>query len=268
VSGRGAQTLCRDVTPVHDETARPAARRLVDRLLASHAEARSLLSEASHWRGLAEDSAAVAAAAARAADTARLRYEELRHRIDPRGERRGRFGTACVLVAAVGAVLAGLAWIELAGWISAAGAPAGWLVAAAVAAVWLGGAWLAGTAGHERRGLLAGAAAALAALLTVAHGRDRFLDGVLCAVLSGALAVTAAALIARAEPAAAARARRHWRHARKHRDAAAKVAADDAERAAVTRTSWLGLVRAASAEAAAGDERLATDAIGVAAEMI
>ena len=198
------------MTTVHDDQARAArllaARALVGDLLASHPEARSLLSEASHWRGLAAHSAAVAAAASRAADLARLRSEELRHRLDPRGHRRGRYGVACALVAAIGVVLAGLARIELAPWIDVTGRPAGWLVATAVAAVWLSGAWLAATSGHPRRVLLTAAAVALAALLAalavadVVAGSRRRLAAVLYAVLSALLAVIAAALIARAEP--------------------------------------------------------------------
>jgi hypothetical protein len=263
------------VTPANDDDARGdrlrAARALVGRLLAGHPEARSLLSEASHWRGLAVCSAAVTAAASRTADLARLRYEELRHRVDPRCQRRGRFGTACALVAMIGVAQAGLARIELAGWLDMAGRLAGWLTAAAAAAVWIGGAWLAAGGGHERRGLLIGAAVALAALLAGLDEAGRWdwvLAGALCAALSVALAVTAAALIARAEPASVARARRHWRRAVRHRDTAARTALADAEMAAVTRDSWLGLVCAASAEAAAGDEQLASDALAVAAALI
>ena len=77
--------------------------------------------------------------------------------------------------------------------------------------------------------------------------------------------VIAAALIARAEPAALARTRRHWRHAVRHRDTAAATARADAGTAAVTRESWLGLVRTAAAEE---DEHLAREAIAVAAGMI
>lgn len=264
------------MTPVHDDEARAArlqaARALVGGLLASHPEARSLLSEASHCRGLAAHSGAVAAAASRAADLARLRSEELRHRLDPRGRRRGRYGVACALVAVIGVALAGLARIELARWIDVTGRPAGWLVATAVAAIWLSGAWLAATSGHTRRALLAVAAVALAALLAalaqadgVGSGLAGTLAAVLYAVLSALLAVTAAALIARAESATLAGVRRHWRRAARHREAAVATAQGDAETAVVTRESWLGLVRAATA---AEDEELASDATAVAAAMI
>ncbi len=235
---------------------------LVGGLLAGHPEARSLLTEASHWRGLAAHSAALATAANQAADLARLRYEELRHRLDPRGHRRTRHGVACALVAAISLALAGLAWIELAPWIDETGRPAGWLVATAVAAVWVCGAWLAATPGHPRRALLAVAAVALTALLSALAGT---LPAVLLAVLSALLAVIAAALIARAESAALARVRRHWRRAARHRDAAVATAQSDAETAAVTRESWLSLVSAATA---AEDEQQAREAIAAAAGMI
>jgi hypothetical protein len=238
------------------------ARALVGGLLADHPEARSLLSEASHWRGLAAHSAALAAAASQAADLARLRYEELRHRLDPRGHRRGQYGVACFLVASIGLALAGLAWIELAPWIDVTGRPTGWLVATAVAAIWLFGAWLAASPSHPRRALLAVAAAALTALLSGLVGT---LPVVLLAVLSALLALFAAVLIARAEPVTLARGHRHWRRATRHRDAAVATAQSDAESAAVTRESWLGLVRAATA---AEDEQVAREAIAVAASMI
>ena len=142
------------------------------------------------------------------------------------------------------------------------GRAAGGVVATAVAAVWLGGAWLAATPGHPRRALLAVAAVALTALLSGLAGS---LAAILLAVLSALLAVIAAALIAHAEPAALARVRRHWRHAVRHRDAAMATAQSDAETAAVTTESWLGLVRAATA---AEDEQLAREAIAAAAGMI
>ena len=238
------------------------ARALVGGLLADHLEARSLLSEASHWHSLAAHSAALAAAASRAADLARLHYEELRHRLDPRGHRRTGYGVACALVAAIGLALVGLAWIELVPWIDVTGRPAGWLVATAVADVWLSGAWLAATPDRPRRALLAGAAVALTALLSGLVGT---LLAVLLAVLSALLAVLAAALIARAEPTALARSRRHWRRAARHRDAAVATAQSDAETAAATRESWLGLVRVATV---AEDEQLAREAIAVAAGVI
>lgn len=238
------------------------ARALVGGLLTGHPEARTLLSEASHWHSLAAHSAIVAATASQAADLARLRYEELRHRLDPRGHCRTRYGVACALLAAIGLVLAGLARIELAPWIDVTGRTAGWLVATAMAAVWLSGAWLAAFPGRMRRTMLAVAAGTLTALLSGLAGA---LPTVLPAVLSGLLAVVAAVLISRAEPAALARGRCHWRRASRHRDAAVATSQSDAEAATITRESWLGLVRAATASE---DEQLARETIAIASGII
>jgi hypothetical protein len=252
-----------------------AAHDVVGRVLSGHQEARSLLSEASHRRVLAEQSAAAAEGAAAAADMARLRSEALRHRVDPRAERPLSFWAALVLVVAIGAGLTGLARIEL------AGLPGREVAAAAVAAVWIGGAWLAAAVhreGRARRAAAAVAAAvALAALLTALHavaapgavaalGWGRFLAGLLWAGLSGAIAVTAAALIRRAEPVALAQARGRWRRAQAHHAATVRTSLADAQSAAIARESWLGLVR--SAAAGQGDEQLTRDATEVAADMI
>lgn len=274
MSGRGARALFSGVTIGTDGEAATLARLraahdLVGRVLCGHQEARSLLSEASHRRVLAEQSAAAAADAAVTADMDRLRYEELRHRVDPRAERPLSFWTALVLVVAIGAGLVGLGRIEL------AALPGREVAAAAVAAAWIAGAWLAAAAqreGHAGHAAAAVAAAVtLAALLTALHavatpGWGRSLAGLLWAVLSGALAVTAAALIRRAEPVALAQARGRWRRALAHHAAAVRTSLADAQSAAIARESWLSLVR--SAAAGQGDEQLTRDATGVAADMI
>ncbi len=275
VSGRGARALFSGVTLGTDGEAATlaarlrAARDLVGRVLSGHQEARSLLSEASHRRVLAEQSAAAAADAALTADMDRLRYEELRHRVDPRAERPLSFWMVLVLVVAIGAALVGLGRIEL------AALPGREIAAAAVAAAWIAGAWLAAAA--HREGHAGHAAAAVAAAVTLAAllmalqavatpGWGRSLAGLLLAVLSGALAVTAAALIRRAEPVALAQARGRWRRARAHHAAVVRTSLADAQSAAIARESWLSLVR--SAAAGRGDEQLTRDATGVAAEMI
>jgi hypothetical protein len=142
------------------------------------------------------------------------------------------------------------------------GRPSGWLVATAVAAVWMCGAWLAAARGHLRRALLAIAAVVLTALLSTIGGT---LPAVLPAVLSALLAIIAAALIARAEPAQLARVRWQWRRAVRYRDAAMATARSDAQSAALTRESWLSLVRSA---VAADDEQDARKAIAAATDMI
>lgn len=246
-----------------------AAYDLVGCVLSGHPEARSLLSEASHRRVLAEQSAAAADGAAMAADMDRVRYEELRHRVDPRAERHLSFWTVLVLVAAIGVGLAGLAQVEL------AGVPSRAVAATAVAATWIAGAWLAAAAHREgRKGSAAAAwvaAGALAALLAVLHAVDapgwgRSLAGLLWAVLSAAIAVTAAALIRRAEPLALAQARARWRRAQVHHAEAVRTSLADAQSAAIAAESWLCLIR--SAAAGQGDEQLTRDATDVAADMI
>lgn len=275
MSGRGTRALFSGVTLGTDgEAATLAARlraahELVGRVLFGHKEARSLLSEASHRRVLAEQSAAAADGAATTADMARLRYEELRHLVDPRAERPLSFWMSLLLVVAIGAGLAGLAWIEL------AALPGREVAAAAVAAAWIAGAWLAAAAHREGRAGHAAvawvAAVALAGLLATLHavaasGWGRSLAGLLWAVLSGAIAVTAAALIARAEPVALAQARGGWRRAQALHAAAVRTSLADAQSAAIARESWLCLVR--SVAAGHGDEQLTRDATDVAADMV
>ncbi len=76
----------------------PAARELVAHVLDTQPEAQSLLAEAGHRRMLAEQSARVATEAFAMTKSARVGYEALRHRLDPRywadHARRGRFGGA------------------------------------------------------------------------------------------------------------------------------------------------------------------------------
>jgi hypothetical protein len=257
-----------------------AALPAVGRVLSGHPEARSLLSEAGHRRVLFEQSAAAAGLAAAAADAARLRYEELRHLLDPRAQRPLPCWAALPLLAAVSAGLAALAWLELAVLPGRAVAAA---AVAAVAAAWLAGAWLAATAGREghavRTAAAWAAAAAFAALLAALHataapGWNGGLPGALWAALSSAGAVAAACLISRTEPRALARARGHWRRAEARRAAAARTSLADAQSAAIARQSWLGLVRSTVAAQGGeqageqGGEQLTCDAVQVAAQMI
>ena len=275
VSGHGTRALFSGVTLGTDGEAATLAARLraahdlVGRVLSGHQEAQSRRTAASHRRVLAAPSAPAAADSAATADMARLRYEELRHRVDPRTKRPLSFWMALVLVVAIGAGLAGLSLIEL------AALPGREVTAAAVAAVWIAGAWLAAAThrdGHAGRTAAAvAAAAALAALLTALHavgapGWGQSLAGLLWAVLSGAIAATAAALIRRAEPVALAQARGRWRRAQAHHVAAVRTSLADAQSAAIARESWLGLVR--SAAAGQGGGQLTRDSTEVAAGMI
>lgn len=223
-------------------------------LLASHPEAPSLLAEASHRQGLAAQSAAAADRAFAAAQAVRVGYEELRHRLDPRGYRPLHFGSGLVLLAAMGGILAVLDGIELMTVV-----PPEMAVPATIAAiaVWLTGAWLAALAAREgRRALVAATIAgaiALSLLLAALHGLPLLSGllavwadvgvGVLSAVLITVLTAGAAVLIARMEPASVFLSRRRWQRARSSHQAAARLQHADAEAASVAKQSWLALVR-------------------------
>src|SRR5947209_16994672 len=99
-----------------------ATRKMSDRLLATHPEAQSLLAEAGHRHALARQSAAAVTRTFTAMQGARLAYEELGHRLDPRRTRAVHFGVALAFQAATFAVLAALDAVEftgvLTGWMT------------------------------------------------------------------------------------------------------------------------------------------------------
>jgi membrane-bound metal-dependent hydrolase YbcI (DUF457 family) len=253
--------------------------RILGELLASHAEAPSLLAEASHRQALAAESAAAAGQAFAAAQAARVSYEELRHRLDPRGHRSLHFGTGLVLLAAMGAILAVLDGIEL---ITVLTAKMAVPATIAAMAVWLTGAWLAALGTRERHRALVAAiiagAIVLSLILAVLHGLPALSGwpavwadvgvGVLSAVLITVLTAGAAVLIARMEPASVFLARRRWQHAHSAHEAAAKLQRADAEAASVAKQSWLGLVRThASAVAGEGGEQVVQDTLTLASAL-
>ncbi len=80
----------------------PPRSQILDELLTSHPEAASLLAEASHCHALASSSAANVGQAFTAAQAARLSYEELRHRLDPRRRRTIHFGAGLILLIVLG----------------------------------------------------------------------------------------------------------------------------------------------------------------------
>ena len=257
----------------------PVPARILGELLASHPEAPSLLAEASHRQALAGHSAAVARQAFGAAQAARVGYEELRHRLDPRERRPVHFGAGLVLLAVIAAALALLNGIEL---VTVLAEVAAIPAALAATAVWLTGAWLAALASREgRRALVAAIIAggtALSLVLAALHSlatssgwppaRAGIGAGVLSAVLIGVLAAGAAVLIARMEPSSVFLARRRWRRARSTHEAAARLQRTDAETASVARQSWLGLVRThASAVASEDSEQLVRDTLALASAL-
>jgi MFS family permease len=240
----------------------PAARDVVGHVLDTHPEGQSLLAEAGHRRSLASQSMSMAAEAFARVKTARLGYEALRRRLDPRYGRTLRFGVAVALLAAVAAALVALDAIEftgvLFGWVAAA-------AAAAATAAWAGCAWLAALAvREERRGRLAviaaGAAAAgllLAALhgeassISLAPGWHRFEIAALVVLFIFSLVAVAAEIITRTEPASLPLARRRWHRSWDEYLTAAAVHRADAEAAVVAAQEWCSLVDACAVAYAA-----------------
>lgn len=234
------------------EPQRPATRKTSGRLLATHPEAQSLYAEAGHWHVLAEQSAAVVRQTYRVMQAARLGYEELRHRLDPRRTRTVHFGVALTLQAAIFVVLVALDAIEFTGVL------ADWMAVAAVAAAaaWSGCAWLAALAGREgQRGMLAvivASAAAFGLLLAALHGdaavpaltdiRYRLGVSIGVALLIFALVAAASVLIGRTEPASLLPARRRWYRARSEHENAMRIHVSDVEAAMVARQAWHVLV--------------------------
>ena len=256
---------------------------IIGELLAGHPEAASLQAEASHCQALARTSAAHVGHAFTTAQAARLSYEELRHRLDPRRRRTVHFGAGLVLLAVLGAGLTMLSVIELNGLL---GGIQSVLPALAAAAVWLTGAWLAALASRERRVPLVlaatGAAILLVLLLATLHGfaphpgwpgvrdhaRGSWLFGVLVGVFILLLAIGAAVLMAHLESASLFLARRRWHRARAAHEAAVQTEQADAEAASVAEQAWLGLVRTRASAIAGGEEHLMHETVVLAGALL
>jgi hypothetical protein len=228
-------------------------------LLTGHPEAGSLLAEACHWVALARSSAVKAAQKFASAKAARLHYEELKHRLDPRRLRPVPFGVGLVLIVVLGAELTMLNAIELSGLLEGIRSV---LPAFAATAVSLTGAWLASLVNRDRRWPLMltviGGAVLLGLLLTILHGfnpipgwpvvraddRGDVVFGVLAGLFIVVLVVGTAVLMAHTEPVSLMVARRRWRRAQAAYEAAVQIAQEDAEAAAIASEAWLSLVRA------------------------
>ena len=243
----------------------------------------SLQAEASHCRALARTSAANVGHAFTTAQAARLSYEELRHRLDPRRRRTVHFGAGLILLAVLGAGLTMLNVIELSGLL---GGVRSVLPALAAAAVWLTGAWLATLASRERSWPLVlatiGAATLLVLLLPTLHGlephpgwpavrdhaRGSWLFGILVGVFILLLASGSAVLMARMESASLFLARRRSHRARAAHEAAVQIEQADAEAASVAEQAWLGLVRTRASAVMGDDEHLVYETVGLAAALL
>ena len=261
----------------------PTPESIVGRLLLEHQEAAALLGEARLRRALAECSAADTGFRFRAAQAARLRYEEVRHRDDPRRRRPVDFGTGLLALLVFAAGFAVLDFVELSGLLSgfAAVPPA---LAASV--VWLATSWLGAVAARRHRWaeltLIAVAAALLALLLMTlcaftphpgwpafgAHPPGSTVAGILFGLLILMLTVGAAVLIAGVEPAGLLPARRHWRRADSAYEEAGAASQADDEADAIATGAWLGLVQAWATMIVPGDERLIEETVALAAARI
>jgi hypothetical protein len=231
---------------------------IIGELLAGHPEAARLQAEASHCRGLARVAAANVALKFAAAAAARLAYEELRHRLDPRRLRTVDFAVGLLILALLGAGLAVLDVFQLGG---APGVTGPAIPALAASAVWLTGAWATALAVRERRWPAVVAAYAmaglLASLLAFLHGLDRrvAVAGVLVSMFILVLAAGATLLLTRMEGASLFTARWRWYRARSAHEAAIRAERADVEAAEIATQSWLGVVRT-WASSAADDEHL------------
>jgi hypothetical protein len=261
----------------------PTPATIIGALLTSHPEAASLLAEASHWRALAVCSAVFTRVKFTSAQAARLAYEELRHRLEPRRRHPVHFGLGLLLLLVVSAGMTMLVVIELSGWLGGSRAV---LPALAATAVWLTVAWLAALAVLRRRWALVttviGAAVLLELLLVALHGLSPPPGGTLAGaqdhgstvfgVLTGAfilvLTAGAAVLMAHMESPSLLQARQRWHRARAAYEQAAATHQADAETAAVAVEAWLGLARARVTEIEADDERLMHDTVALAAVLV
>jgi hypothetical protein len=270
----------RDTTVRPDHEPTPAT--ILGGLLSTHPEARSLLAEASHRQTLAACSAADTTRKFNAAQAARLAYEELRHRLEPRRSHPLDFGAGLLLLLVLAAALAMLVVIELSGLLGGLGSA---LPGLGTTAVWLTVAWLGAVAVRRRRWVLLapviGVAVVLGLLLVALHG---FASGqgspvvsgpawgsMAFGVLAGAcillLAAGAAVLMAHLEPASLFAARRRWHRARAAHAEAVATEQADLEAAAVATEAWLGLVRAWATMIAAGEESLVGATVALAAAL-
>lgn len=250
-------------------------------LLASHPDAASLLSEASHRQALADESAKAARESARAMLMARRRWDDLRHRLDPRGRRLVNVRTGLAALVVIGACLFMLDLLVLG---DVRGTATALPLAMCATTTWLMAAWrgaLAGREGQRRlRVLITAGTAALILLYVLVHMLasvprhairwHHVAAGAVAMVLIGALTAGVSALIFRIEPADVAAARASWRRAKKRHRTALRQERQDAEAASVAKVAWLDLVRAqtTSVQARASSGQAGTSAEETLAEAL
>jgi hypothetical protein len=253
------------VLPGHTRT----ASQVMGELLTRHPEAASLQAEASHRRALACDSKLIVSETLAVEQAARLGYEELRHRLDPRRLHTVNFAAGMLVLILLSAGLTVLDTIQLSGLLGRTGSA---LPTLAATAVWLTGAWVTALAGREGRWpvvLVVGTAAVLlGAMLAGVDGltRHSLVFAVLISAFILVFAGGAAVLMARMESASLPVARRRWHRARAAHEAAVKAERGDVEAAAVATEAWLGLVRASAV--ADADEDLARETVALAVALL
>lgn len=261
---------------------RPTPATIIGELLANHPEAASLLADASHCRALAVCSAAYTRLKFAAVQAARLAYEQLRHRLEPRRAHPVRFDAGLLLVLMVGAGLVLLNLVEFNGLLAG---PSSVPPVLAATAAWLAGAWLAAVAVRHRRWAvvtgISGTVVLTGLLLVALHGfgphpgwpaSGHALDSTVFAALTGTfilvLTAGAAALMAQMEPPSFLMARRRWHRAQAAYEEAVEIEHADVEAAAIAAEAWLDLVRSQVTAIAAGDENLVQATMGLAAVLV
>jgi hypothetical protein len=261
---------------------RLAPLKIIGELLNSHPEAASLLGEAFYRQTQAMCSTADITRTSRAAQAARLAYEELRRRLESRRAHPIHFAVGLLLLLVLAVVLVILVLIEFTGLLG--GLRSG-LVAVGATAAWLTAAWLALVTIRRRRRVLVAtviAAGAFGLLLVAWHALaphpswpgpgGRAWASLVFGALSGALipvfTTGAAVLMAHMEPASLLMARWRWHRARAVHETAVETQRADAGAAAVAAEAWLGLVRARVTTIAAGEEHLVQATTDVAAVLL
>lgn len=265
--------------PAHD----PRPSQILHELLVSHPEATSLQTEAAHRQGLVMCSGVKADREFAAVQAARLDYEQLRRRLDPRHRRPVHLGQGWLLLGVLAAWLTMLNAIELGPLLPGVKSV---LPTLAVTAVWLTLAWLAALAGQEKRWTMVasaiGGAAILMFLLAAVHGinlrrgwptawgqtYESTVSGILFGVLLMVFDIGAAVLIAHIEPAPCFVTRHRWRRARASHEAAVEEELADIQAASVATAAWLGLVRSYASGVEGWDQNVVEATVALASALL
>ena len=261
----------------------PSPSQILHELLASHPEAASLQAEAAHRRALVMCSGIKVGLELAAVQAARLSYERLQRRLDPRRRRPVHMGRGLLLLGVLAAGLTVLDAIEL-GPLLPGGRSV--LPTLAVTAVWLTLSWLAALADREKRWTIVasaiGRAVVLMLLLAAVHGVNlrrgwptaweqtygSTVSGILFGVLLLALGAGAAVLLAHIEPASCSVARHRWHRARASYEATVEEELADVKAASVATAAWLGLVRSYASGVAGGDQKVVEATVALASALL